>query len=192
MWAKRFPLAEFDYENLKDLSWSEPSFLADDGIDEQITRVSTDGNGSPRCFSVNASDSFFDRFNISGKFRHAVLCVTPDKEISLIGRSHAWKKQRLLIVDSLNSKECNVLIDWKTGRPMSTRLGPKNGTTIQGGAWYVIFSHIISDRFVGNRSILNIDSHPTGESGYGDGFSVLSSSESEFNDFHDCNLYATW
>ena len=189
MWAKRFPLTEFQYDSLKDLPWSTPSFLSEDQILEKITNASVDQDMAG-CFTVPASDSFFDHFNIVGEFRHAVLCVTPKKQISIVGRSHAWKKQRLLIVDSLNPSDCNVLVDWKTGRPMSTRLGPKEGAEIQGGVWYALFTNMIGDRFVGNRSILETRQDDSKETG--SGFSILSSSEPEISDFHDCNLYASW
>ena len=73
---------------------------------------------------------------------------------------------------------------------MSTRLGPKEGITILGGAWYVIVTNIISDKFIGNRSVIEQDTD-TQSSGR-NGFAILSSSEPEFSDFHDCNLYASW
>lgn len=189
MWAKRFPLPEFQYESLKDLPWSKPSLLDKDQISEKTLKQASNEN-TPGCFAVPAPDAFFEQFNIVGDFRHAVLCVTPEVQISILGRSHAWKKQRLLIVDSLDPTECKVLVDWKTARPMSTRLGPKEGSTIQGGIWYAIFTHMISDRLVGNRSLLQTDN--TGQKGASDGFSILSSSEPEFSDFHDCNLYVSW
>ena len=189
MWAKRFPLPEFGYESLKDLPWSTPSLLNEEQIDNEILKAKS-GQGVPGCFAVPASNAFFEHFNIAGDFRHAILCITPEIELSILGRSHAWKKQRLLIVDSLDPTACNVLIDWKTARPMSTRIGPKEGIKIRGGVWYVICAHIISDRSIGNRSIVEVKN--SSEEELGNEFSILSSSEPDFSDFHDCNLYASW
>jgi len=185
MWAKRFPLQEFDYEPLKDLNWIEPAYLGNDDIDRLVS-TGTDGDGvQPTSLPVCASDDFFERFNIIGEHRHAVLCRTPNSTIRVVGRSHAWKKQRLIIVDSLDPAECSVLLDWKTSRPMSTRLGPKEGMTVSGGIWFAVFTHMVSAHLVGNRTLLRM-----GEDGVG--MSILSSSEPEINDFHDCNLYLHW
>ena len=185
MWAKRFPLQEFNCEPLKGLDWVEPEYLGDEEIDRLVSTGKIGGGVEPMSSPVVASDEFFEKFNIIGKFRHAVLCRTPDSNIHLVGRSHAWKKQRLFIVDSLDPEQCNVLLDWNTSRPMSTRLGPKEGATITGGIWFAVFTHMISTNLVGNRTLLQKGKD-------GGELSILSSSEPEINDFHDCNLYIRW
>tara|TARA_Y100000588_G_scaffold263521_1_gene278210 strand:- start:265 stop:855 length:591 start_codon:yes stop_codon:yes gene_type:complete len=189
MWAKRFPLPDFDHVNLKDYPWSPPTLLTSGEALDKVAELSN-GDITPGCFAVSASDLFYENLNIEGENRHAILCVTPKIDIALIGRSHAWKKQRLTIVNSLEPDSMEILVDWRTARAMSTRLGPKEGITIPGGAWYVIVTNIISDKFIGNRSVIEQDTD-TQSSGR-NGFAILSSSEPEFSDFHDCNLYASW
>ena len=176
MWAKRFPLIEFDYELLKELAWSAPAYLTVEEAQQRAMKILDGDDYLPGCFPVQVSDSFFKRFDIRGEFRHAILCVTPEKDVTVLGRSHAWKKQRLLIVDSLDPGVCNVIVDWRTARPMSTRLGPKDGITMKGGVCYAIFSNIVSDGFVGNRTLLDSETDKVKPTS---GFSV-------------CNLYVNW
>lgn len=187
MWGKRFPLPEFNYEPLKNLEWTEPDYMGNEVIEKLMSTRVENGAGVPVCLPVPASDEFFERFGIVGEFRHAVLCISPNTDVRVTGRSHAWKKQRLIVVDSLDTENSNVILDWKTTRPMSTRLGPTEGTTIAGGVWFAMFTHIIGDHLVGNRTLERVNS-----SGSEKSFSVLSSSDPELNDFHDCNLYAEW
>ena len=185
MWAKRFPLPEFNYEPLRDLAWSEPDYLSDLEVD-RLVAMGTDGEECQQMsYPVRASDQFFKKFNVTGEYRHAVLCRTPNSDIHVVGRSHAWKKQRLIIVDSLDPDRYNVLLDWSTSRPMSTRLGPKEGVTMPGGIWFAVFAHMIGTHLVGNRTLTQ-----TGTDGLE--LSILSSSESDMDDFHDCNLYLHW
>lgn len=189
MWAKRFVLPDFDYEGLKDLEWSSPTFISEgDAIQRAQSAMSEDGI-DVGVFPVQVSDALYERFDIRGPHRHAVLCITPKRELTLLGKSHAWKKQRLLILDGIDNNNAEVLIDWKTARPMSTRLGPIDGTQLTGGAWYVLFSHMIGDYFVGNRTLFG-SANQEGEGA--DRLSIMSSSEPDFNDFHDCNLYINW
>ena len=189
MWAKRFPLPDFDHVTLKDFPWSPPTLLSPEEALGKVAELSN-GDITPGCFAVSASDAFYENLNVEGENRHAILCVTPKIDIALIGRSHAWKKQRLTIVNSLEPDRMETLVDWRTARAMSTRLGPKEGVTIPGGAWYVIVTHIIGDKFIGNRSVIGQDTDT--QQGSRNGFAILSSSEPEFSDFHDCNLYASW
>ena len=189
MWAKRFPLPDFDHVALKDFPWSPPILLSSEEASRKASEP-LNGDINPRCFAVKAHDTFYEKLNIEGENKHAILCVTPKVDIALIGRSHAWKKQRLTIVNSLEPDRMEILVDWRTARAMSTRLGPKEGVTIPGGVWYVIVTHIIGDKFIGNRSAIEPDTD-TQASG-SKGFTILSSSEPEFSDFHDCNLYASW
>ncbi|MBO67272.1 MAG: hypothetical protein CL398_03075 [Acidiferrobacteraceae bacterium] len=189
MWAKRFVLPDFDYEGLKDLEWSSPALISEDEAIHRAKSASSDSRSEIGVFPVQASDALYERFDIKGVYRHAVLCVTPQEKVTLLGKSHAWKKQRLLILDSIEIENAQVLMDWKTARPMSTRLGPIDGVQLPGGSWYVIVSHMIGNHFVGNRTLLSSISQ---EDQKANGLSIMSSSEPEFNDFHDCNLYITW
>jgi len=189
MWAKRFVLPDFDYEGLKDSEWSSPTFISEEDAIQRAQAAMSEDASDAAIFPVQVSDALYERFDIRGQHRHALLCITPRKELTLLGKSHAWKKQRLLILDAIDSNDAKVLIDWKTARPMSTRLGPIDGAQLPGGVWYVIFSHIIGDHFVGNRTLFGSTDQKGEEANR---FSIMSSSEPEFNDFHDCNLYVSW
>ncbi|MFQ5994922.1 MAG: hypothetical protein ACE5K1_07485 [Acidiferrobacterales bacterium] len=189
MWAKRFPLPEFHHEELKDMQWVPPTYLSESEINKLIDGQKAGDPSIYGCYPVQASDEFYGKLNVRGDNKHAVMCVMPDKDVRVLGRSHAWKVQRAFVLDSLDPESFNAELLWKTGRPMATRLGPWDGTTIKGGVLYVVCCHAIKDYFVGNRTILQKQWQ---ESSSGHGFAVLSSSEEDLNDFHDCNLYFEW
>ena len=115
------------------------------------------------------------------------MCLLPPQEIRLVGRSHAWSIQQALVVDSLDSQRSNVIYDWKTPRPMNTRLGPDEGVTFIGKLLYVVCSHRYSDYWIVNRTLI-ADNNRQGRKGFG----ILSASDDDINDFHACNLSFSW
>jgi hypothetical protein len=116
------------------------------------------------------------------------MCLLPEKSVQVIGRSHAWAIQQALVVDSLDAAKSNVLIQWKTPRPMNTRLGPENGVMLSGvRTLYVVCSHRYSDYWIANRTAVE-EQTCDGRTG----FSVISASDEEINDFHACNLSFSW
>lgn len=189
MYAKRFPIPEFNRDELKDLSWSQPSFLSQDELAQLITRQKSADASAYGGYPVSPDEALFAKLKIEGNHRHVVMCVLPDKPVRLVGRSCAWALQRAIVVDSLDPERCQTLIDWRTPRPMNTRLGPEDGVSIAGGIVYAICGHRVGDHWVGNRTRLEQTWRglPSGE-----GLAVLSSYNPEINDFHDCNLYFSW
>ena len=107
------------------------------------------------------------------------MCVVPASGVTMTGRSHAWKIQRLLATSSVNGPSPEVLADWKTPRPMNTRLGPLDGIASPAATLYLLPLHRYSDYWVANRTIA--DNHWAGASG--NGFRVLSCDSDENDDF---------
>lgn len=187
--AKRFPIREFNHEELKDMEWAEPTYLSQDEINKLIEGQKSGDANVYGCYPVQASDELYAKLKVQGDHKHAVMCVMPNKEVGLLGRSNAWKIQRAILLDSLDADKSNTVLEWKTSRPMSIRFGPWDGTSINGGIVYAICCHALKDYWVGNRT------NPQKQwehSSTGHGFAVLSSSNEDQNDFHDCNLYFEW
>jgi hypothetical protein len=185
--SKRFPIPPFAYEHYKNMEWTVPQYR---GAKDQARLLDAALSGDRNAYGaypVQADAAFYDRFRLQGEQRHAVMCVLPAGEVSIVGRSHAWAIQQALIVDSLDASRAKVLFEWNTPRPMNTRLGPDNGVVSPGGVLYVICSHRYADYWIVNRTLVE-DRGFAGESGFG----VLSASDDTINDFHACNVWFHW
>ena len=183
--SKRFPIPAFEYEQHKNMEWVPPLLLS---AAEQARLQLAAKAGDERalgCHAIDAAPAFYDRFDLRGPHRHVRMCLLPEREVSVVGRSHAWAIQGALLVDSVDAERCNVLHEWKTPRPMNTRLGPENGVTLPGGAVYVVCSHRYADYWIVNRTLV------AGAAGR-NGFDVLSAADDDINDFHACNLSFSW
>ena len=176
MWAKRFPVPEFDRYALKNLDWSAPA--VSDDID----------TGEFGCRVVNAQPEFCEKFRFQGEHLQVVACTLPEGPVHVSGNSFAWPIHRAVMTDSLDPDNCNVIADWKTPRPMNTRLGPDDGMSVELNKVYLLIGHQYADNWIGNRIML--DNEWVG--GLSHGFRVLSSSETEINDFHDAIVYFEW
>lgn len=176
MWAKRFPVPEFDRHSLKNLKWTPPEILNSLNIDHFGAIV------------INAEPEFYDRFRFRGDFLVAVACKLPDQELTIFGNSFAWPIQRAIITNSLDVNSCEIIADWKTPRPMNTRLGPDGGLKLRMPEAYILLGHQFSDHWVGNRII--VDESWSGATG--NGFRIISSSETDIHDFHDSVIYFEW
>jgi hypothetical protein len=185
--SKRFPIPPFDHEQLKNLDWQPPTYLGDAEQGRMVESVQSGKADWHGAYPVKAHPAFYDRFKLRGPHQHAVLCVLPNRNVTMIGRSHAWAIQQALIVDSLEADRAKVLHDWRTPRPMNTRLGPDNGVTVSGGVLYVICSHRYADYWLVNRTLC-------ADKGFADssGFGVISASDDQLNDFHACNVWFSW
>jgi hypothetical protein len=185
--SKRFPIPAVDYEQFKNMEWAPPALLAP-AAQAQLLRAAEAGEaGAFGCHAVAADDAFYDRFRLRGAHRHVRMCLLPKGEVSVVGRSHAWAIQGALIVDSLDAASCTVLHEWKTPRPMNTRLGPDDGVTLPGGVVYAVCSHRYADYWIVNRTLVAGAPSPGGE-----GFQLLSASDDDINYFHACNLAFSW
>ncbi len=176
MWAKRFPVPEFDRYPLKNLSWQPPT------IQDSLSAKELG------CVAMNASAEYYDRFQFQGESLVAVACRLPDQELTISGNSFAWPIQRAVITDSLDASSCKILADWKTPRPMNTRLGPDGGIKERVREAYILLGHQFADHWIGNRIML--DNEWSGS--LGNGFRILSSSETQIDDFHDAVIYVEW
>lgn len=185
----RFPVPEFDHKQFAGMDWRAPEFLPPAGM-ERLADGRRAGDASVYgCYPVMPSDDFFARLDVQGEHRHAVMCVLPDGPVHVLGRSYAWYLQRAVIVDSLDAGSLGVVADWRTGRPMSTRLGPTDGATIDGGIVYVVSCRGYDDHWIGNRTILGT---PGAASETPNGCRILSACAADSEDFHDCNLSFDW
>src|SRR5450759_4480373 len=125
--SKRFRIPEFDYQGYKNMVWQAPAYLPD-GEQQRLLAARRAGDANVLGgYPVQANAAFYEKFHLKGDNRHVIMCLMPDREVTLLGRSHAWAIQRALVTDSLDASSCEVLYDWKTPRPMNTRLGPENG-----------------------------------------------------------------
>ena len=186
--AKRFPIPEFDHDELKSLDWTPPAMLdaaAAARIAEAAGRGDTTVYGA---YPVAASDAFFDALGIRGDHRHAVMCVMPADGVTMTGRSYAWKIQRLVATDGVHEPAPRILVDWKTPRPMNTRLGPAEGIPSPATTLYLLPVHRYSDYWVANRTIL--DNRWAGTSG--NGFRMVSCDSDENDDFHAAVITFEW
>jgi|GEM_PF-967549 len=185
----RFRVPDYDFRPFKDLSWEAPNYLSPEEIDKLIDGQANGDLGACGCYAVKPADELFSKFDIRGDHCHAVMCVTPSVDVHLLGRSYAWWNQRVLVLDSLDPGTVNVIHDWRTPRPMNTRLGPDDGVTLPGGVHYVISSHMYDDHWVANRTITDND-WDGGE--HDNGFRVLGASKDDANEFCECNLTFAW
>ena len=186
--AKRFPIPEFDHDELKSLAWAAPDLL---DFKAAARIVEAAGNGDTSAYGaypVAASDAFLDSLSVRGDHRHAVLCVMPGTGVTMLGRSHAWKIQRTMVANSVDGPSTGLLLDWKTPRPMNTRLGPEGGVAAPAAAVYLVLVHRYSDYWVANRTIA--DNEWTSPSG--SGFRVLSADDEEYDDFHSSVVSFYW
>jgi hypothetical protein len=173
----RFPIPAFDHKALRGLDWSEPKYLSANEIVAKAADPKARG-----AFAVKPDDALFQKFDISGDHRHALLCRAPAGG-RLVGRSHSWWLQRAVIVDSLDPATAQVVADWKTPRPINTRLGPEDGIELDGRPLYVISSHALADKWVANRTLVqDVDG----------GFRVLGTSKDGVANFHEFCLTFTW
>jgi len=182
MW-QRFPVPEFDRDRFKDMDWQAPAYLSETEAAEKIAA------GAHGAYPVLPGEDFFARLDVRGEHCHALLCVLPETETHILGRSYAWPIQRAWIVDTLDPGSVEVIADWRTLRPMSTRLGPDDGiahnAALGGGSVYLVTATGHSDYWIGNRTIVD-------RAGAGNGFQVLSSANGDGRDFHDCNISFAW
>jgi hypothetical protein len=185
--SKRFPIPAFDYERFKNMDWAPPALLPPEEQARKISAARAGTAGAVGGYPVAADASFYERFKLRGHHQHVVMCVLPAKPVQLVGRSHAWAIQHALVVDSLDTDRANVLHEWKTPRPMNTRLGPDDGVTLSQDVVYVVCSHRYSDYWIVNRTL--IDDHPASGA---PGFTVISAYDDNINDFHACNLDFSW
>jgi hypothetical protein len=188
MW-QRFPIPEFDRDPFKDMEWQAPAYLAESEIAGKIA------TGAAGAYPVMPGEDFFAKLEVRGEYRHALLCILPEIDVHILGRSYAWPIQRAWIVDSLDPGTFNVIADWKTPRPMNNRLGPGEGITHSvargGGAVYLVTATGHGDHWIGNRTIVDRGG-AAGGGAAGGGFRVLSSASEDSRDFHHCNVSFTW
>jgi hypothetical protein len=185
---KRFPVPEFDHTPFKEMAYTPPLPLSPDEAEALVAKCQAGATGVYGGYVVAPEENLLARFQIRGEFAHAVMCLLPPSPVHLLGRSWAWKIQRALILDSLDAASAKVLYDWKTPRPMNTRLGPDNGVTLSRGPCYVITANKFSDYWLGNRSIIDRNGAPAGRTG----FRILGSSDPEGSDFHHTYLAFDW
>jgi hypothetical protein len=184
--SKRFPVPEFDRDQYKNMDWSEPKYLS---AVEQARLIASAKAGDEKvygCYPVKADEAFFERFKLKGQHKHVLMCLLPKKEVKLVGRSWAWPIQRALIVDSIDPARASIVQEWKTPRPMNTRLGPDSGTVLSGGPVYVVAGHQYADHWIVNRTLVEK------KAAEGKGFGMLSATEDDNHDFHACNLTFSW
>ena len=186
--AKRFPIPEFDHHELKGLDWTAPDLL-DREVAARIVEAAEDGDASAcGAYPVATSDAFLDSLSVRGDHRHALLCVMPASGVRMLGRSYSWKIQRAVAAPGVDGPSAHLLVDWKTPRPMNTRLGPGEGIESPAAAMYILLLHRYSDHWVANRTI--VDNGWKGEAG--NGFRVLSCDNDESGDFHASVISFDW
>lgn len=185
----RFPIPEFDYKQFDGLNWEPPEYISSNEV-ERLTAARADGDaGALGAYAVSPDGALFEKLDVRGDHCHAVMCVLPDGDNHLLGRSYAWWNQRVWILDGFDAASANVVYDWHTPRPKNTRLGPDDGVTVPGGVYFVISGHMYDDHWLGNRTIIDSD---WGGGDAAGGFRVLGASKDNANEFFDCCLSFSW
>ena len=187
--AKRFPIPEFDHDELKSLDWTAPELL-DPEAAARIVEAARDGDASVYgAYPVAACAAFLDSLSVRGDHRHALLCAMPVAGVTMAGRSYAWKIQRAVAAPAgVDEPSTQLLVDWKTPRPMNIRLGPLEGIAAPAAAMYLVLVHRYSDHWVANRTIADNGWKGASENG----FRVLSCDNDEINDFHASVISFEW
>lgn len=186
---KRFPVPEFDYHRYVDLNEPLASPISEKAAG--ALREKHRGGDLSVCggYAVSPGTALLERLRLNGNPVHAVMCLLPPGPVHVLGRSWAWKIQNAWILDSLDPASAKVLFDWKTTRPMNTRLGPDNGVTIDGGLCYVLLGNKYADHWLGNRLIVRkVESTAGGRKE----FCILSGSDPDLNDFHHAVVSFDW
>jgi hypothetical protein len=185
--SKRFPIPDFDRDHYKNRPWAPPSPISEDEQKRLIAAAAEGKPGACGAYAVEAPPALCEKFRLRGEHLHLVMCVLPKRKVHLLGRSWAWFIQRGLVIDSLDPATAQVLADWRTPRPMNTRLGPDAGITLPGGVVYAFVGHRYADYWIANRTLTDSDAAAGSQ-----GFSLLSATDDDNNDFHACNLSFTW
>lgn len=185
---KRFPVPEFDADPFKDMTYEAPAPITPAEAAALGEKAASGDASAIGGHVVMPDEALFEKYDIKGDHRHAVFCALPSNAVQLLGRSWAWPIQRALILDSLDAASANVLYDWRTPRPMNTRLGPEDGVSVTGSC-VVITGNKYADHWISNRTIVENDWQPEDAS---NGFRILSGSDDELDDFHDSYLAFTW
>jgi hypothetical protein len=173
----RFPIPAFDHLALRGLDWAEPRYLSASEIAAKASDAAARG-----AFATKPDAALLDQFDISGEHCHALLCRAPAGG-RLVGRSNSWWLQRALVLDSLDPASAQVIADWRTPRPVNTRFGPEDGIETDGRPLYVISSHGLAGKWVGNRTL--VQDVPGG-------FRVLGTAKDGTANFHEFCLTFTW
>ncbi len=185
--SKRFPVPEFERDLFKNLPWTEPSALSPAAASGVAATAQNGGGRAVGGHPVAIDGELAAKFGFHMEGKPAIMCVLPAGEIHLTGRSWAWPIQRAVVIDSLDARTATVVADWHTPRPMNTRLGPDAGIVVDKKVLYVLCGHKYGDHWLANRTLVASTTNPAGQ-----GFSVLSASDEDINDFHACNLFFSW
>jgi len=183
---KRFAVPEFDYALFKGMTYQAPTPISAGEGSELIGKLAQGDTSVCGAHAVDLGADTFDRHAFKEGPRLAFLCLTPETEVRILGRSHGWAIQRALGMDGLDG---DVAFDWITTRPMNTRLGPDDGIATSGGAVTVLTGNKYSDFWIGNRMMADNDWQPEDGS---QGFRLLAASKPDVDDFHDCYITFTW
>ena len=186
--AKRFPLPEFDHNELKGLDRAAPDLL-DREAAARIVEAAGEGDASVYgAYPVAASDPFLDsslcawRPPSRAPVRHAVGRGRDARTLACLEDPAGGSGGRR------GGPPAHLLLDWRTPRPMNTRLGPEEGIASPVAAMYVVLLHRYSDHRVANRTVA--DNRWKGASG--NGFRVLSCDNDESDDFHASVISFDW
>lgn len=184
--SKRFPIPEFDRDQYKNRAWSTPALM---GTGDQVRLKDAARKGEAAAYGAYAvalDAAVAAKFKFEGLHLHGVMCLLPNGPVRMTGRSWAWPVHRALVLDAM-SVDAQVIADWTTPRPMSTRLGPDVGVEINGGVVHVVIGNKYGSSWIGNRTLM--DRAPTAGT---QGFDVISACVDNNNDFHACNLAFRW
>ncbi|MBI1384372.1 MAG: hypothetical protein GC150_05635 [Rhizobiales bacterium] len=184
---KRFPVPEYAYEQFRDMSYTAPSLIDAGAVKALADRAK--GGDAAACggHATSMGSDIASKLGFSGEHVHAIACVVPAGGAHLLARSHAWRIQRAVLLEGGDARK--PLADWRTPRPMNTRLGPDNGIEIPGGCHLLLLGHKFADGWIASRTIVQ-NGLDTGNGRKG--FRVLANSDDEIDDFHDMSLTFDW
>lgn len=185
----RFPVPEFDYEPLRGMNAQPVKPIEQGEGDALIAKLKAGDQSVCGGYALLPSAALLEKLKITGEHAYAVMCLLPPKPIHVLGRSWAWCIQSAWILDSLNPASANILHHWKTTRPMSTRLGPDDGVTLDAQVCYILTGNKYADHWIGNRTVID-DKADVGADRKG--FRILGGSDPKLNDFHHTCITFDW
>ena len=184
---KRFPVPEFDYAPLKNLTFDSPAPVS---AAEAAEIAEAAAGGKPRCggYAVEPNSELLERLEFHGEYRQMILCALPGPGAHLLGKSYAWFNQRAFVLDR-NEADAEILLNWRTPRPMTTRFGPETGVPLDRAAIYILSGRIVGNHTRGNRMMIDKDWQPPHG---GEGFRIIGACDEGADDFHDSCFEVTW
>ncbi len=185
---ERFPIPEFDYAALATMAYQPPELTSKAEAMAAVSTSMDTGALKAGAFVCEPDTALVERFNFRGEYAAIVLCVVPKSGASVLARSRAWFKQRVIVLDA-NTADANILHEWKTLRPFNTRLGPDDGVRLDHTVIWLLIGRILCNHTRANRVMVDTTWKLGGDRM---GFRILAANDTEQHQFHESCIELSW